>query len=125
MATSPVTFITLQGKGGVGKTTITRAQILAAIRAGKKVLAVDADSQMHLTSILLTSLLSNEKGYEDNDFIRFVADRGFVSLAQATETLRQNPQLAPTLTFSAGKVRDFFRILHVMCVLIYIHLGNL
>jgi cellulose biosynthesis protein BcsQ len=79
-------ILTLQGKGGVGKTTTTCQLALAAVRAGKSVLVVDADSQMNLTHMLLSPTLpSSYKG----DIFEYINENKFTSLEQSVNFLRE------------------------------------
>jgi cellulose biosynthesis protein BcsQ len=80
-----VVITILQGKGGVGKTTTTHALAQEAVARGKRVLVVDADSQMNISQLLLAPHLPVE--YE-GDYIQFIEDKGLISLAAHVDRLR-------------------------------------
>ncbi len=103
---SPTLITIIQGKGGVGKTTITHALAWQAVKCGKRVLVVDADSQMNLTQLLLQPHLPADYG---EDYLKFINDRGLTSLAATMELFRHGPQ--PNLTQVNLLLLPFYSIL--------------
>jgi cellulose biosynthesis protein BcsQ len=76
-------ILILQGKGGVGKTTTAYELGQAAARAGKRVLLVDADSQMNLTQLALKPFVN------DGNVLEFIAHNKLGSLAAGVACLRK------------------------------------
>lgn len=61
----PIIISVINHKGGVGKTTSTVNIAAGLARMGKKVLAIDLDTQMNLTHSLIDDLEENEQNVSD------------------------------------------------------------
>lgn len=90
-------------KGGVGKTSVSRATAIALSRRGKKVLAIDLDQQANLTRSLLGY------GWEPT-----VGDRNagalFSSEAAGRDVRELVTEVATGLDLIAGEKNDLFRM---------------
>ena len=83
--------IAISGKGGVGKSTIAAALAILMVRSGKRVLAIDADSDTNLAAALGISEKDQDKIIPVAEQVALIEERTGAKVKQYGQIFKLNP----------------------------------
>jgi CO dehydrogenase maturation factor len=86
--------IAVSGKGGVGKSTLVAALGLLMARRGRKVLAIDADSDANLAAALGISEKDQKKIIPVSEQVALVEERTGAKVKQYGQIFKLNPEVS-------------------------------
>ena len=86
--------IAISGKGGVGKSTVAAALALLMARNGKRVLAIDADSDTNLAAALGISEKDQDKIIPVAEQVALIEERTGAKVKQYGQIFKLNPEVS-------------------------------